>query len=107
MTKEQLYVRVRYIYKQCSLLVKESLGTVPPTAGNIAIFCQSDEEYAVFSEIAQQLVKPSNNPDQKYFQLIEPIAIGEADGLPGTSLTGCIYANRLQTLQNRETLTTR
>lgn len=87
MTKEQLYEKVRYIYQQCSLLVKESLGMVPLTAGNIAIFCQSDDEYAAYSEIAEQLVRPSDNPDQKYFQLIEPVVIEDTDELPGTTLT--------------------
>ncbi len=86
MTKEQLYEKVRYIYQQCSLLVKDSLGVVPPTAGNIAVFCQSDEDYSVCSAVAERLVKPSNNPDQKYFQLIEPIVIGDTDEFPGTTL---------------------
>lgn len=87
MTKEQLYEKAHYIYQQCSLLVKESLWTVPPTAGNIAIFCQSDEEYAAFSHLASQLVRPSDNPDQKYFQLIEPIIIDGTDELPGATLS--------------------
>ena len=85
--KEQLYEKVRYIYRQCSLLVRESLGAVPPTAGNVAIFCQSEDEYVAFSEIAAQLVKPSDNPNQKYFQLIEPIVIDDTEELPGTTLS--------------------
>ena len=87
MTREQLYERIRHIYQQCSLLVKESLGTVPPTAGNVAIFCQSAEDYAAYSKIAEQLVKPSGNPAQKYFELFEPIVIDDTDDLPGTTLT--------------------
>lgn len=87
MTKEQLYEKVRYIYQQCSNLVKASLGVVPPTAGNVAIFCQSDEEFAAFSKIANQIVQPSDNPNQKYFQLVEPIVIEDTDELPGTTLT--------------------
>lgn len=87
MTKEQLIEKVHYIYQQCSLLVKDSLGMVPPTAGNVAIFCQSDDEYVAYSEIAEQLVKPSDNPDQKYFHLIEPIMIEDTDEFPGAILT--------------------
>lgn len=87
MTVEQLYERVRYVYQQCSLLIKESLGTVPPTAGNVAIFCQSGEQFEEFSQIANQLVQPSNNPMQKYFQLIQPITIEATDEIPGTTLS--------------------
>jgi hypothetical protein len=86
-TVEQLYERVRYIYQQCSLLVKESLGSVPPTAGNVAIFCQSDEEFEEYSKVAELLVHPSDNPNQKYFQLVEPIVIEATGELPGTTLS--------------------
>ena len=44
-------------------------------AGNIGVFAQNDEEYSEFSKIAKALTKLSDNPNQKYFELINPIVI--------------------------------
>jgi len=87
MNKEQLYQRVGDIYYQCSLIIRESLGTVPSTAGNVAIFCQTEDEYTKLTHIANQLVRPSDNPAQKYFQLVEPITIDATGEAPATTLS--------------------
>jgi hypothetical protein len=87
MTTEQLYDRVAYIYYECSQLISDSTGFVPETAGNVAIFCQNENEYIEFQKLADQLIQPSNNPAQKYFQLRNPLTIQSNGTAPSTILS--------------------
>lgn len=74
------------MYYECAQLIYDSIGYIPETAGNVAIFCQTDEEYDSLQEMAAHLVRTSNNPAQKYFQLIEPISIESKGKIPSTVL---------------------
>lgn len=87
MTSNQFYDKITYIYYQCSGLIKESVDFVPKTAGNVAIFCQNEVEYDEFQKIAKNLVLPSDNPAQKYFQLRDPIIIPSNGTAPQTALS--------------------
>lgn len=81
-TKEQLFGSICQIHADCYRLCKQAFGRYFPNAGNVAVFCHSDEEYEHLAKIAEELTEPSGNPDQKYFQLREPIVIPAADGTP-------------------------
>jgi hypothetical protein len=59
-----------------------ALGKCDPVAGNIGIFCQTEEEYIKFLALKDPLTKPSTNPNQKYFELLKPIKIDAKDILP-------------------------
>ncbi len=53
-----------------------------PVAGNIGVFCQSEEEYEKFEEVRKGLIKPSDNSKRKYFKLKEPVVIEAASDTP-------------------------
>ncbi len=75
-----LIKRIHHIHAGCFNLVRESIGTYLPVAGNIGIFCQSEAEYEAFGQLAKALTEPSNNPKQKYFRLKEGIVINAEGG---------------------------
>lgn len=79
--------RVNAIHIDCHQLIKQSLGHYLPIAGNIGIFCQSDNEYKTFSDLKNEITIPSDIPNQKYFQLKEPIVIQGENNLPKAEYT--------------------
>jgi hypothetical protein len=79
--------RIKIIHKDCHQLIKQSLDNYRPVAGNIGIFCQSDNEYEDFSEIKEKFTFRSDNPKQKYFQLKEPIVIPNENNIPKAKYT--------------------
>lgn len=87
MTTEQLYDKVAYIYYECSQLISDGIGFVPETAGNVAIFCQSEADYVEFQKLADRLVLPSDDPTQKYFQLRNPLTVQSNGTAPSTILS--------------------
>ncbi len=93
MTKDQLINKVKYIYNQCSNLINESIGFIPEAASNVAIFCQSEDEYRELQQLADTLVIPSNNPRQKYFQLRDSIAIQD-EGVAPSAVFSWLYIRK-------------
>ncbi|CAN5708105.1 hypothetical protein BH23PAT2_BH23PAT2_10320 [soil metagenome] len=85
--KEQLIEAMKYIHFACHQLRKQSFGKYLPNAGNIGIFCHYDDEYERLKAIRNKITEPSNNSDQKYFKLYEPIVISVRDGVPTTTYT--------------------
>lgn len=79
MDKLALVERIKQIHADCYQLCQQAFGKDLLNSGNMGVFCQNDQEYQLFSKIAQSLVLQSDNPKQKYFTLIEPIIIGEID----------------------------
>lgn len=77
-----LLKRVNDIHSDCHRLCLYATNKFLPVAGNIGIFCQSEEEYKAFKEGQQEIVKPSDNPNQKYFEQKEPIVIEKTEGIP-------------------------
>lgn len=71
--------RIQKIHDACFKLCFEALGRHLPVAGNVAIFCQSEEEFDTFSKLKEELTYPSENPNQKYFALKKPIRISNLD----------------------------
>ena len=71
-----LLSRIQRIHDGCSKLCQDFLGSILPVAGNIGIFCQSDQEFEDYTKIRKELAYPSDNPNQKYFELKHPIRIG-------------------------------
>jgi hypothetical protein len=85
--KEQLLEAIKYTHFACYTLCNQALGEYLPNAGNIGIFCHYDDEYERLIAIRKEMTEPSDNPDQKYFRLHEPIVIAAQDGVPETAYT--------------------
>lgn len=85
--KKRLIELIQRINSDCHKLCNYSLGRYLEVSGNIGIFCQSEEEYEIFSRLREQLTEASDNPNQKYFKLNEPIVVSTGGDIPSTSYT--------------------
>jgi len=74
-TKTGLIEAIKYVHKACHKLCEQSFGKYLPTAGNIGIFCHYDSEYQQLTKLREELTEPSDNFNQKYFRLYEPITV--------------------------------
>jgi hypothetical protein len=84
-THEKLLHVIEYIHFECYKLCKRSFDSYLPNAGNIGVFCHYDPEYSYLTELRKQLTVESENVDQKYFLLHEPIVIPAKDDIPQTT----------------------
>ncbi len=84
---KDFYQRSYAVHRDCHQLIKQSLGNYLPVAGNIGIFCQSDRECKTFSNLKKEITFLSDNPNQKYFQLREPIVIPNKNNIPEAKYT--------------------
>jgi hypothetical protein len=87
LNKEQLFDAIRYTHFACHKLCNQTFGKLLPNAGNIGIFCHYEDEFERLVAIRKEITEPSDNPDQKYFKLHEPIVIPAQDGVPETTYT--------------------
>lgn len=78
---------VEQIHIGCHEICRNILGTYLPVSGNLGVFCQSDEEHTEFSIAAKELTHASNNPNQKYFELVEPIVFESKGSIPAATYT--------------------
>ncbi len=78
---------IQKIHIGCSKLCHQALGVYLPVAGNIGIFCQSEAEFEAFTKIREELTYSSSNPDQKYFELKNPITVDQVDTIPPATYT--------------------
>ncbi|MCA9349453.1 hypothetical protein KC853_00215 [Candidatus Saccharibacteria bacterium] len=85
--KASLIEAVKYTHFACYELCKQSFGSYLPNAGNMGIFCHYDDEFEQLVTIRKELTEPSDDPNQKYFKLHEPIVVPEQDGVPETTYT--------------------
>ncbi|NBU33113.1 hypothetical protein EB118_01600 [bacterium] len=85
--KEQLLEAVKHIHFACYELCKQSFGDYLPNAGNMGVFCHYDDEFEQLVAIRKEMTEPSDNPEQKYFALYEPIVIPAKDGVPQAEYT--------------------
>jgi hypothetical protein len=53
----------------------------------MGVFCHYDKEYELLIKIRERLTKPSDNPNQKYFELYKPIIIPAKGDVPKTVYT--------------------
>ncbi|HMS31395.1 MAG TPA: hypothetical protein PJ984_03290 [Candidatus Saccharibacteria bacterium] len=86
-SRERLIEAIKYVHFACHNLCKQSFGRYLPNAGNMGVFCHYDDEYTRLVEIRNQIARPSDDPNQKYFELYEPIVIPALDDIPETTYT--------------------
>lgn len=84
---EGLKEAISHTHFECYKLCKQSFGYYLPNAGNIGIFCHYEEEYNKLIEIRKELTEASENVNQKYFRLHEPIVILAKGDVPETTYT--------------------
>jgi hypothetical protein len=85
--KEELFEAIKHVHFECYKLCKQSFGYYLPNAGNMGIFCHYDDEYETLINIRKELTESSDNHNQKYFRLHEPIVIPATDDVPETTYT--------------------
>lgn len=86
-SKEELLEAVKHTHLECYKLCKESFGYCLPNAGNIGIFCHYDSEYEFLTNLRKEMTEESDNMDQKYFRLHQPITIPAEGDIPETTYT--------------------
>lgn len=86
-TAAELLEAIKHTHYECNKLCFSSLGEYLPNAGNVWIFCHYDDEYDVLSELREKMTVASDNLNQKYFRLHEPIELEEYNGIPKTTYT--------------------
>lgn len=89
--KDQLVEAIKYVHFACHKLCKQSFGAYLPNAGNMGIFCHYDEEYDKLVALRKEMTEPSENPEQKYFKLYEPVTIPSEDDIPENYLCASLY----------------
>ena len=86
-SEEQLTKALEYTHFACFKLCKQILGRHLPVAGNIGIFCHYDDEYRSLTKLRKKLTEESDNINQKYFRLHNPIVIPTHGDVPETTYT--------------------
>ena len=84
---DELLEAIKHIHLACYGLCKQSFDKYLPNAGNVGVFCHYADEYEQLVEVRKKLTKPSDNPEQKYFELYEPIVIPAQEDVPETTYT--------------------
>lgn len=83
--KNELLEAIKHVHFACHDLCKASFDKYLPNASNMGIFCHYNDEYTRLVAIRNQIAKPSDDPNQKYFEPYEPIVIPAQDGIPETT----------------------
>jgi hypothetical protein len=84
-TKEQLIEAITHIHFACFELCQDAFGKALPVAGNIGVFCHYDDEYKFLTQLRKELTEESENFNQKYFKLHEPIVVPAKGDAPETT----------------------
>lgn len=92
-SKDELIKVIQHIHFACYELCKNSLGTILPNAGNVGVFCHYDDEFESLKLIRDTMAEPSENPELKYFTLLEPIVIEAQGDIPETTYTHLYIRN--------------
>lgn len=86
-TEKELLEAIKHVHFECYKLCKDSFDYYLPNSGNIGIFCHYNNEYELLIAIRKELTEPSNNHNQKYFELHKPIVIHAQNDVPATIYT--------------------
>ena len=86
-TKSELLKAITYTHFACYTLCKQSFWKYLPNAGNIGIFCHYDQEFIFLTKLRKEMTEVSDNWNQKYFRLHEPIVIPARSDIPKTLYT--------------------
>ncbi len=80
--KTELLEAIQHMHFACFELCKQSFGKYLPVAGNIGVFCHYEDEYKFLTELRKEIANESENWNQKYYRLLEPIVIPARGEVP-------------------------
>lgn len=86
-SKEALLAAITHIHLEAHKLCKQSFGTYLSNAGNVGVFCHYTDEFVFLKKLRDELTELSDNSDQKYFKLHEPLVIPQQGDIPETTYT--------------------
>lgn len=86
-TESELLKAIIHVHFACFELCKQVFGRYLPVAGNMGIFCHYDSEYQSLIELRKKITENSDNLNQKYFRLHNPIVIPAKGDVPETTYT--------------------
>ena len=81
-SEDKLFEAIRYIHFACFKLCKQVFGEYLPVSERVGVFCHYDDEYNFLTKLREKLTDESDNFNQKYFRLHEPITIAAENGVP-------------------------
>jgi hypothetical protein len=84
-SKEELLKAVEHIHFESFKLCWQSFKKYLPNSGNMGIFCHYQDEYEKLTKLRKELTESSENFNQKYFRLHEPLVIPSRDDVPETN----------------------
>lgn len=82
--EDTLRKAIKHIHCESYKLCKQTFGEYLPNSGNVGVFCHYDDEYEYLTSLRKELTEDSENYNQKYFKLHEPIIISAQDDVPET-----------------------
>jgi hypothetical protein len=85
--KEGLLRAIEHVHFACYELCKQSFGEYLSNAGNMGVFSHYDDEYDRLIAIRRGMTEETDNPDQKYFRLHEPLTVPARGDVPKTTYT--------------------
>lgn len=83
----QLLEVIKHIHFESYRLCKQSFGNYLSNAGNVGVFCHYDDEYQFLTGLRIEVTENSDNADQKYYKLHQPIVIPTERDVPETTYT--------------------
>lgn len=84
-SQEEILKAIEHIHFESYRLCKISFGNYLPNSGNVGVFCHYQDEYVHLTSIRKELTESSENYNQKYFRLHNPIIIPAKDDAPETT----------------------
>jgi hypothetical protein len=85
--ESELLEAIEHVHFSCFELCRQSFDKYLPIAGNMGVFCHYDAEYESLIELRKQLTEASENVNQKYFKLYQPVVIPACGDVPETTYT--------------------
>ena len=85
--KSRLLEALEYIHIESHKICQKNLGYLLPVAGNIGFFCHYDDEFEVLTALRKELTDLSDNWNQKYYRLFDPIVFPATGNIPETIYT--------------------
>lgn len=86
-SEQELLEAITHTHFTCFELCKKAFDKYFPVAGNLGIFCHYGDEYKFLNELRKKLTEESDNLNQKYFRLHNPIIIPTRGDVPKTTYT--------------------
>lgn len=83
----QLMEAIKYIHFSCFKLCKDFFGEYLPVAGNLGVFCHYDDEFRFLTALKENMTDKSDNWNNKYFRLRQPIIVPAQKGISETIYT--------------------